>query len=149
MLKQVRADMIKIGWTRGVVNKRIGMIKRMFKWAVAEQIVSPDIYQSLAALEGLKLGRSDTIEPEPVKPVPEIYVTRVYPYCSKTIGAMIKVQLLTAMRSTELCLIRPCDIDTTGKICLYRPQEHKTAYRGHERVVAIGPKDQKVLKPYL
>jgi hypothetical protein len=45
--------------------------------------------------------------------------------------------------------MRPCDIDTTGKVWLYRLPTHKTAHWGRDRVIAIGPKAQQVLKPLL
>jgi integrase len=32
---------------------------------------------------------------------------------------------------------------------LYTPASHKTAYRGHSRQIAIGPKAQEILKKYL
>src|SRR5262249_15888662 len=32
---------------------------------------------------------------------------------------------------------------------LYRPGQHKNAWRGHERVVPIGPRGQEILKPFL
>ena len=36
-----------------------------------------------------------------------------------------------------------------GKTWEYRPAYHKTAYRGHERIIHIGPQAQEVLKPWL
>jgi integrase len=34
-------------------------------------------------------------------------------------------------------------------VWLYRPATHKTAHRGHQRIVHIGPHGQAVLRPYL
>jgi integrase len=48
-----------------------------------------------------------------------------------------------------LVIMRPCDIETSGKIWQYRPKEHKTKYRDHGRIVSIGPMGQKVLRPFL
>lgn len=45
--------------------------------------------------------------------------------------------------------MRPCDIDRTGPVWAYRPQSHKTAHRGHDRVIYIGPKGQAVLAAFL
>jgi hypothetical protein len=42
-LKEVREIMIAKKWCRNQINQRIGRIRRMFKWAVSEQIVSPVI----------------------------------------------------------------------------------------------------------
>jgi integrase len=53
------------------------------------------------------------------------------------------------MRPGELVVIRPCDIDMTGPVWLYRPAAHKTHHHGHERVVPIGPKGQTIIRRYL
>src|SRR5262249_23610652 len=37
----------------------------------------------------------------------------------------------------------------SGQVWLYRPPHHKTAWRGRERVIALGPKAQAVIKPFL
>lgn len=37
----------------------------------------------------------------------------------------------------------------TGKVWIYRPTTHKTAHHGHERVIAIGPRAQSVLREFL
>jgi integrase len=61
---------------------------------------------------------------------------------------MVELQRLTGMRPGETCMIRRCDIDTGGSVWLYKPQHHKTAWRGKSRVIAIGPKGQAVLKQF-
>ncbi len=80
--------MIDKGLARSVINKRIGMLKKMFRWAASQQLVPVTVYQALATVENLRAGR-------------------------------------------------------------YRAKEHKTAYRGHTRLIAIGPKGQRILRPFL
>jgi len=143
------ARMIEARWSRSVINKRTSMIKRMFKWAAGEQLIPITTYQSVAVVENLKAGRSEAKETNRVKPVSEVTVAKTLRFMSPVGAAMVKLQLLTGMRSTELCTVRPIDIQTSGKIWLYRPEEHKTAYRGHKRLIYIGPKGQKILKPFL
>jgi integrase len=53
-------------------------------------------------------------------------------------------------------VMRTIDIDTTGKTWRYRPGSdqgphgaHKTAWRGHDRVVILGPRAQELLRPWL
>jgi integrase len=53
------------------------------------------------------------------------------------------------MRPGEVTAMRACDLDTTGRIWLYTPADHKTAYAGHERTIHLGPKARKLLKPFL
>jgi hypothetical protein len=63
---------------------------------------------------------------------------------------------VAGMRPGEVVLMRGIDLDTTGKVWLYQPGSdpgphgrHKTAWRGHRKVIAIGPKGQEILKPWL
>jgi integrase len=148
-LKAVRHAMIASNLCRNVINQRVGCIKRIFRWAVSEELVPPDVLQSLIAVEPLRRGRSGARETGPVRPVPDEYVRPVLDYLPPTLRAMVQLQRLTGMRSGELCVMRPCDIDTQREVWIYRPMQHKTAYRGHERTVWIGPKAQAVLQTLL
>jgi integrase len=68
---------------------------------------------------------------------------------------MVQLQLEAGMRPGEVIIMRVMDLDTSGKVWLYRPgsdQEHgahKTAWRGQDRVISLGPRAQKVLRPWL
>ncbi|MCD6175797.1 MAG: hypothetical protein J7K65_08560, partial [Planctomycetes bacterium] len=55
-LIEVRDRMIGLDWSRNMINQRIGRIKRMFKWAVSRQMISPVVYQGLMTVGGLKGG---------------------------------------------------------------------------------------------
>lgn len=150
-LKQVRQHMIDLKLARKSINDRIACIKRMFRWAASEELVPAGTYQSLLTVEGLKRGRSGAKETARVLPVPESHVYAILPYTTEVVAAMIELQLLTGMRSTEVCIIRPCDIETTGKVWMYRPAFYKTQYldREFEKVICIGPRGQEILKPFL
>jgi integrase len=62
---------------------------------------------------------------------------------------MVRFQLFTGCRPGEACIIRGCDIDTTGRVWCYRPHDHKTEHHGHKREIFIGPKGQEVIRPWL
>ena len=65
-LKAVRQHMVtEQGLCRNVVNHRISRIKRVFKWAVAEELVPPSTFHGLQALAGLRFGRTEARETEP------------------------------------------------------------------------------------
>ena len=53
------------------------------------------------------------------------------------------------MRSAEVRLMRPCDLDRTGEVWIYRPHRHKTAHLGAERAIPLGVKCQRLLAPWL
>ncbi len=148
-LKAIRAEMIRAGWVRPQINARVGRIVRMFKWAVGEEVVPETTYRALTAVAGLQRGRCDAEEPDPVLPVPDAFVDAVLPFLLPPVRAMIELQRVTGMRPGEVCAMRACDMDTTGAVWLYRPSQHKTAWRGKLRVIALGPRAQAVVKPLL
>jgi integrase len=147
-LKAVRQTMIDYGLCRRVINQRIGRIRRCFKWAVAELLVPPGVYQALQTVEGLAKGRSAAAETEKVKPVPDALVDAVLPKLNRYVAGMVKFHRLTGCRPQDVCNLRWCDIDRTGDVWTYRPRKHKCTWRGKDRVVAIGPKAQKVLAEF-
>lgn len=148
-LKTVRSAMIEAGLSRGVVNQRIGRIKRLFKWAVAEELVPVSVFESLRTVAGLRRGRSDARETEPIGPVDLAHVTAVLPFLTPTMRALVETLRHTGMRPQDVCLLRPCDLDRSGQIWIYRPHHHKTAHRGRGRVISIGPRAQAILEPLL
>lgn len=134
---------------RSVINQRIGRIKRVFAWGVAKEMVPPSVAHGLACVRGLRAGRSAARETKPVKPVSEHMVEAAKPYMSATVRAMVDVQLLTGARPGEICAMRGCDIDMSGRVWVYRPTLHKNAWRGQQREIYVGPKAQEILKPLL
>lgn len=148
-LKEVRDAMVASGWCRSQVNMQIGRVKRMFKWAVSNELVPATLYHALQSIDGLRAGRTIARESKPVKPVPEPMVEAVLPHVTTTVQAMIKLQLLTGMRPGEVTIMRTCDIDRSGETWLYRPEHHKTEQHGHERFIFLGPNAQRIVEPFL
>lgn len=143
----VRAEMIALGWCRATVNQQVGRIKRMFKWAVENELVAPGMFHGLQAVSGLRLGRTTAPEGEPVKPVPQELIDATLPRVSAQVAAMIRLQLLTGMRPGEVVIVRTADVCREGLVWSYRPTRHKTQHHGQSRTVFLGP--QALLKPYL
>lgn len=148
-LKAVRQNMINAGLCRTQINARIGRIKRMFKWAVSEELLPPAVHQALATVEGLRRGRTTARESQPVALVDRETVNATVEHVPQTVADMVAFQRLTGCRPGEACNLRPGDIDRTGEVWLYAPSTHKTEHHGRGRKVFIGPKAQEVLKPYL
>lgn len=149
-LKAVRQHMIDSELLcRGVINSRVNRIRRVFKWAVSEQLAPPSIYEALRAVTGLRRGRTTAREAPPVKPVSQAHVNAVLPFMSRQVAAMVQLQLLAAMRPGEVVLMRACDIEMTGEVWLYQPHAHKSEWRDQERLVPLGPKAQAVIRPFL
>jgi integrase len=149
-LKAVRQRMIDgERLSRGVINQRVKRIKRLFKWAVSEELVPPSVAQGLATVAGLRKGRTTARETPPVQPVDDAWVELVLPHLSPQVAGMVQLQRLTGMRPCEVVLLRACDIDRTEDVWIYEPLEHKNEWRGHSRLVPLGPKAQQILAPLL
>lgn len=148
-LKAVRQAMIEAGLSRGVINSRIGRIKRAFRWAVEEELVPPGVFHGLQAVRGLLRGRSAAREVLPVRPVEEEHVRATLPHLSMQVSAMVELMWLTGMRVGEVVQMRTANLDRSGELWVYRPERHKTAHHGHARTVVLGPKAQAVMRPFL
>jgi integrase len=144
-----------IGLARKPANQHLGRVKRMWRWGVAEELLDAACWQRLASVEGLKRGRTAAREHPPVEPVPFEAVRRTLEHLSHTLQAMVVVQLWSGMRPGEVCRLTAGEIDrdslkVDGKpVWVYRPQRHKTAWRGHHKAVVLGPRAQEALGPYL
>jgi len=148
-LKAVREAMIETRWKRTSINRNVQRIKAAFRWGVENEIVPAGVYHALQAVRGLSRGRSAAVESQPVLPVPRAFVEAIRPHVSRHVWAMIELQLLTGARPGEIVSMRTREVNTSGKIWEYSPSTHKSQYRGHGRVIMIGPKGQEVLRQFL
>lgn len=154
------------GLARKLVNQRIDHIRRVFKWAVSEELVPAAVYEALKTVAGLRRGHPGTHERPKVKPVLHKHVEATLPFLAPQVAAMVQLQPLIGARETELCLMRGRDIDRSGPVWWYKidpneiPREgpanlHKTAH--HEgadgaaqvKMLPIGPKAKAILIPWL
>ena len=149
-LKAVREVWIEAGLSRRYVNQRVGRIVRAWGWAVENELLPAGNWQALLAVKGLQAGRSTARETAPVKPVSDaVFEATLAEIGSPQIRTMLQVIRMTGARPGEVCIMRTGDIDRTVSPWEYRPQTHKTAHRGHERVIYIGPRAQAVLTDWL
>ena len=148
-LCSVRESFIASGYVRTSINRMVGRLKRIFKWGVGEEIVPVNVFHSLQAVAGLRRGRSDAAESEPVKPAPKASVTAIKSHVSRQVWAMVQLQLLTGMRPDEVLTMRGRDIKMAEKVWEYAPESHKTEHHGKKRLVFVGPKAQAVVQEFL
>jgi integrase len=120
----------------------------MFKWAVENELVDLAVYQACKAVSGLRRGRSQARDTEPIKPVPQDEIDAIGLFVSREIWGMIQLQLVTGMRPGEVCMLRFDELDTSGTVWQFRPKPHKTSHHGRQRLIFIGPKGQEVLRPF-
>lgn len=161
-LRKVREDMIDAGLARKTINDRTARIKRLFKWAVSEELVPQFVFESLQSIDGLRKNRAiprvDNInelvkpkETKRIKAVADKHVDASLPYMSNVVSAMVQLQRITGMRSTEICIMKPCNLDRSGEVWLYKPDRFKNLWRetATEKIIYLGPQAQAIIKPFL
>ena len=153
-LSLVQEEMVAMDWCRNVINRHTVRVRTVFKWAVGQELLPGEVHHRLTAVRGLRRGHKGVRDTAKVLPVPADDLAATLAQCSPRLAAMVRLQLLTGMRSGNLCDLRTADVDTTGgtgggRAWVYRPRKHKTQHHGHELAIRIGPKAQAVLRPYL
>lgn len=148
-LAAVREAMIDGGWTRRNINKQVNRLRSVFRWAASKELIPVSIVTGLETLSGLKRGRGGVAESQPVEPVDESLVAPIKPYVSIQVWTMVQVQILSGARPGEVVKMRPCDFTRCDDDWIYSPRHHKTEHHGHSRVVPIGPRAWKLIKPFI
>jgi integrase len=149
-LDELRDAMIEeLDWSRTHINKQVRRIVAMFTWAAEKELVTPTVPLALKALAGLKKGRCRARETKGVECVSDADVDATLPHLPLVIADMVRLQRLTGARPSEVCMLRPRDLNRSSDVWLYAPDSHKTEHHDKSRVVAIGPQAQEILKPYL
>jgi integrase len=141
--------MAKSGLCRTTVNARINRIRRFFKWAVSFERLPASVHQALQDVPGLRLGRGNVRESEPVGAVPVEVVEATLPFLPPPVAAMVRLQLLSGCRPGEVMRMRAVDLTTSKSAWEYRPAHHKNKHRGLDRVIFLGPQAQEVIQPFL
>ena len=81
--------------------------------------------------------------------MPNEHIDAVREHVNRFVWGTIQLQLTTGMRPGEERLMHLRDIEMSGEVWEYRPQEHKTKHHGRQRLIFIGPKGQQIVKQFL
>jgi hypothetical protein len=90
-LKAVRQGFIDAGLCRNEVNRRTRHDVRFFKWAVENELVPPSVHHGLRAVSGLRKGRTEVRESEPVRPVPDAFVDAIRPHVARQVWTSLRM----------------------------------------------------------
>jgi integrase len=149
-LASVQGAMIARGWSRKSINRQIGRVRKMFRWAASKQMLPAAVEVELATVEGLRKGRSGARERPPIGPVADEVVEKTLKYLQPTVAAMVQLQRVSGMRPGEVVQVRALDIDMTDPACWsYQPAQHKSEHHDRSRVVFLGPRAIEIIRPFL
>jgi integrase len=151
-LETVRQAMIDRKLSRGVINKRMNKIVRIFVWGTEEGrgLVPEQVAAVLRMIRRLEAHRSPAQDYAPVTGVDPKTVEAAAVVANPVIAAMMRLQLLTGMRPGEVRGLRKrMVVRIDGEWVADFGIEHKMAYRKQTRVVALGPKAMALLRLWL
>jgi integrase len=149
-MKNVRREMVAMDWARTTINRQLGRLRHIFNWGAGEGIIPASIADAVAKVKGLRFGKADARETDPIEPVADAHFAATLPHLPPMVRSMVELQIITGMRPGELCAMRNKDIEAPeGKAWRYCPKKHKTAFRGAKRSVLLGPKAREIIAPYM
>lgn len=131
-LKAVREVMVSESLSKRTINDRICRVRRVWKWGVENGHVAAPTWEALRAVQALSRPKDQP------RPVPWELVAATLPHLPELVQSMVLLQWHTGMRPGEVCAMRPCDLETGSLPWVYRPPEHKNAWRGTTREVYLG-----------
>lgn len=147
-LKKLQQILAAKQLTRRYINAQVERLKRMFRWAVSEQLIPAAVHQALETVDGLRARRSTAKESTKRQPVPWEHVAAVLPFVNETIRDMLKIQWILGVRGKSLRMATKAQFRTDVEPWEWRAQ-HKTEHLDKTLVVPIGPRARAILQPRL
>ena len=150
-LKSVRQKMVDACWTRRYCNHSVGRIRRMYRWAIGNELIEPTVLLKLESLTPLLPGRTSARDNPARHAVPQESIDLVRGIVGQRNKDLIDLYILTGCRPGELLKLTGEMIDRTTHpgVWVATLKDHKTAHKGKQRVLVFGPKSQAILQRYL
>jgi integrase len=135
--------------TRKTVNDVVGRVRQLFKWAVGRELVPEGKIYALQQVTPLMPGHTTARDNPRKSTVEDEVFAATLQHLPPVLADLLRFVATTGCRTDEACQITRGCLDMTGTAWTWRPKAHKSAWRGHERVMFIGPRAQAILRPYI
>ncbi|TWU37932.1 Tyrosine recombinase XerC [Novipirellula aureliae] len=145
----IRQGMVEEGHSRGYVNETMGRLVRVFRWSASRGLVTPTVPQALGMIESLRKGRTKAPDYDPIRPVEPEVIAKTLQHLPEVVADMVRFQQAVGCRPAEVCMIKPCMVDRSNDVWEIHLDQHKTAHKGKQRVIYVGPRGQAILIEYL
>jgi integrase len=136
-------------WSSRVVARRVGRLRTVWRWAERRALVPRGSWAHLRTLP--PLGPSEPARRLPRrKPAEWADVLAACRRLTPRHRAAVLLLWWSGARPGELRVMRPCDLDCSAAVWVFRPHRHKNDWRdGHDRLIHLGPRCQALLRPLL
>lgn len=145
MLKEFRSTLVEDGNSRDYVNDQINRVRKIFKWAVSEELIPVETYQALATVSGLKRGQEGVKDTAKRQPAAWDDVEAIAKVLHEPVSTMVYFQWHTGQRSMAIVQAHADQFkqDADG-MWIWEPR-HKTEYLGKTVRIPLGPKAAKLV----
>lgn len=135
---------------RDFINKSMERIRRIFSYAVENELIPASVLTGLQTVKALESGRTAAPDYRPRKALPQEQIDAVKAKVNERTADMMELAILTAARPGELVMLTGTMIDKSGDVWVAEIVDHKMSHReGATRVLVFGPKAQTILRKYL
>lgn len=145
-------DGAKVIQTARTVNYRLWCVKRAYRAARERGGVSAETLLDVLNIAPVNPKAGKAKASRKVLPVPEATIDATQSHCTSVLSDMIEFQRLTGCRPSEVCNLRPCDLEmpeADPPVWFYVPPKHKTEHADKERVAVLTPEAVALVSKYL
>jgi hypothetical protein len=117
-LKAVRVKMVESGWCRSTINAGMSRIRRIFKHAIANELIDSAVLDRLKCVAALLAGRTEAHDNAPRSAVSPEDIETIRKSVSAIVRDLFDVQRLTGARSGDsglLCSDSDSQLNTKRK----------------------------------
>lgn len=159
-LREVRAELVRAHadrLSRQTVNEYVRIVQRMFVFGADHTLLPRAVADDLLTVKPLKRGRPPAPGVAAARErrgqpfAPRAWIRKVRRHLGPELRVMLDLQLVTGMRPSEVCAIRPRDLERTKdpSVMIYRvaPEADKTDHveEARPRLVYLGPRALRLL----
>ena len=134
--------------SRRYTNDTMARVVNLFSWAVPRELVPPDRVHGLREVPPLRPGELQAVvETAPREAVDDALVDAILEHLPHPARCLVRFLRATGCRPTEGATLRMADVtERPDGVWEYRPRTHKNKWRGHGRVIFVGPRGQEAIR---
>lgn len=135
---------------RSTINQAVSSVKRIFKWAVAEEMVAETVAFAVSVVSPLMEGETEAPEPQGVGIVEEKVIKETCKHLPPMLADVVQLLRMTGARPSEVLNLTPGHIVVTDDTLWTAPlSKHKNSKRGKYRELQFGAKGIAILRKYM
>jgi len=152
-LAKIHEDMKQTVASSQGVAKRLGLIRRCFRWGAREGLVPVSVLVGFGLVKEIQTDAGRTQGPKTAKtPQSRKDVELVISLAPPVLKGLLIVVLESGARPAEIAKLTPRDIDRSYShhdVWVATPTNHKTRHKGKARVIGLNQRCQAAILPFL